>query len=56
MSTPMMRLIALTVLIANLAVLAYGQGFFGVAPAEKGRNPQLLNQRNQQAVTPGTPR
>lgn len=43
------------VLIANLVLLVYGMGFFGVPPSEVGRDPQILNQRNQHAVIIGTP-
>lgn len=34
-----MRLVVLLALLANLILLAYGQGFFGVAPSELGRSP-----------------
>lgn len=51
-----MRFVFLLVLIANVVVLAYGQGFFGTPPSEQGRDPHVLTQRNQQAVIPGEPR
>lgn len=50
-----MRIIFFLVVFANLALLAYGQGFFGPPPAEQGRNPQVLNQRNHHAVVLGKP-
>ncbi len=50
-----MRFVFLLVLTANIVLLAYGQGFFGPPPAESGRDPQFLNQRNHHAVIPGTP-
>lgn len=34
-----MRILVLLVLLANLFLLAYGQGFFGVAPHDIGRTP-----------------
>ncbi|GGE56591.1 MAG TPA: hypothetical protein K8U84_03490 [Paenalcaligenes hominis] len=34
-----MRTFALFLVIVNLFLLAYGQGFFGVAPSELGRSP-----------------
>ena len=34
-----MRTFALFLVIFNLFLLAYGQGFFGVAPSELGRSP-----------------
>lgn len=51
-----MRFIFLLIVIANVVLLAYGQGFFGTPPAEQGREPHHLNERNQQAVIPGEPR
>lgn len=50
-----MRFIFLLVVVANIMVLAWGQGFFGIAPADSGREPQVLNQRNQHAIIPGIP-
>lgn len=46
-----MRALFLLVLLANLALLAFGQGFFGPPPSEVGRDPRMLNERNQQAIT-----
>lgn len=50
-----MRFLLTLAVIANLALLAYGQGFFGPPPSENGRIPRPLSQRNQQALTLGTP-
>lgn len=49
-----MRFLISFAFIANLALLAYGQGFFGPPPAEQGRDPRPLSQRNQQTVLVGT--
>lgn len=50
-----MRFLLSLAVVANVALLAYGQGFFGPPPAEQGREPRPLSQRNQQALTLGTP-
>ncbi len=50
-----MRFLLTLAVIANLALLAYGQGFFGPPPAEQGRTPRPLSQRNQQMLTLGAP-
>lgn len=50
-----MRFLFLLVFIANIAVLAYGQGFFGTPPSEQGREPRQLSERNQHAITLGSP-
>ncbi|WP_199171698.1 hypothetical protein [Pollutimonas nitritireducens] len=50
-----MRFLFLIVLIANVGALAYGQGFFGTPPSERGREPRQLSERNQQAITLGQP-
>lgn len=50
-----MRFLFLLIVIANGALFLYGQGFFGTPPAEQGRDPRPLTQRNQAAVTLGTP-
>ncbi|MFC4298736.1 MAG: hypothetical protein WBF84_15875 [Castellaniella sp.] len=50
-----MRFLLILAVIANLALLAYGQGFFGPPPAEQGRTPRPLSQRNQQMLTLGAP-
>lgn len=51
-----MRVLFLVVVLANLGVLALGQGFFGPAPIEQGREARHLSERNQQAVQLGEPR
>jgi hypothetical protein len=50
-----MRFLLTLAVVANLALLAYGQGFFGPPPAERGREPRPLSQRNQQSLTLGAP-
>ena len=50
-----MRFIFMIIFLANVAVLALGQGFFGVPPSEKGREPRALSERNQHAIVLGTP-
>ncbi len=50
-----MRFLFLIVFMANVAMLAYGQGFFGTPPSEQGREPRQLSERNQQAITVGAP-
>jgi len=51
----LMRALFLLILLANLAVLVFGQGLFGPVPSEAGREPRALNERNQQAITLGAP-
>jgi hypothetical protein len=50
-----MRFIFLLVLLANVTVLGYGQGFFGPPPSERGREPRQLSERQQHAITVGVP-
>lgn len=51
-----MRITFLIVVVANVVLLAYGQGFFGTPPSEQGRTPHAaLDQRNEQAVIAGKP-
>ena len=51
-----MRFLFLLILIANVIVLAYGQGFFGTPPNEAGRDPHMLTlQQNPAIVTLGQP-
>lgn len=50
-----MRFLLLLILLANGALFIYGQGFFGTPPAEQGRDPRPLSQRNQAAITLGAP-
>ncbi|MFA5520546.1 MAG: hypothetical protein WCY98_03025 [Castellaniella sp.] len=50
-----MRFLFVLIVIINLGLLAYGQGFFGTPPAEQGRASQVLVQRNAHLVVPGAP-
>ncbi len=50
-----MRFIFMLIVVINVALLAYGQGFFGTPPAEQGRVSQVLMQRNAHLVVPGAP-
>ncbi|SHH44064.1 hypothetical protein [Pollutimonas bauzanensis] len=50
-----MRFLFLIVLMLNVALLAYGQGFFGTPPSERGREPRQLSERNQHTITLGAP-
>lgn len=50
-----MRFLFLLVLLANVAVLAFGQGFMGPPPSEEGRTPRVLSERNQHVVKFGEP-
>lgn len=45
-----MRFLFLLVLLANVAVLAFGQGFMGPPPSNEGRSPRPLSERNQHIV------
>lgn len=48
-----MRFVFVLVVLVNLGLLGWGQGFFGVPPAEQGRELRLLSERNEQAVVIG---
>ncbi|HEY9571719.1 MAG TPA: hypothetical protein VIR76_01200 [Pusillimonas sp.] len=50
-----MRSLFLIVLLANLALLAFGLGFFGTPPSENGRERRQLSERHQQTIELGTP-
>ncbi|NYT78480.1 hypothetical protein H0A71_15920 [Alcaligenaceae bacterium] len=50
-----MRSLFLVIVLANLAVLALGQGFFGPPPSEQGRQPRQLSERNQFSITLNAP-
>ncbi|HRL22284.1 hypothetical protein [Alcaligenes sp. SDU_A2] len=50
-----MRLLFIVIVLVNIAVLAFGQGFFGTPPSELGREPRQFSQRNQDAVKLGAP-
>ncbi|MEO6986725.1 MAG: hypothetical protein ABI155_15435 [Paralcaligenes sp.] len=46
-----MRFLFLLILIANIVVLAYGQGFLGSPPSEEGRDAHmLLTQKSPESV------
>jgi len=49
-----MRNVFLFILLLNAVILALGQGWFGVTPADQGRDPaRLQKQVNAQAVVVG---
>lgn len=50
-----MRLLFILILVANVALLAFGQGFFGTPPSEQGREPRQFSQRNQDSIQLGAP-
>lgn len=50
-----MRLLFILILLANVVILAFGQGFFGTPPSEQGREPRQFSQRNQDAIQLGAP-
>lgn len=50
-----MRFLFLLILLANVALFAYGQGIFGSPPSERGRNPRPLQQDHQTAITLAPP-
>ncbi len=51
-----MRFLFLLILIANIIILAYGQGFLGNPPSEEGRDSHmLLTQKSPESVTLGVP-
>jgi hypothetical protein len=45
-----MRFLVVLVLLANVGLLAWGQGFFGTPPADQGRERRTLTERNEQSV------
>ncbi len=45
-----MRYLFLLLVLANVAVFAFGQGLFGLPPSDAGREPRPLAQRNQHLV------
>lgn len=51
-----MRFLFFLLLLANVALLAFGQGFMGTPPSEEGRTPRILSERNQHIVELGEPR
>jgi hypothetical protein len=50
-----MRLLFVFVLLLNLGLLAWGQGFAGARPVDQGRESRMLLERNEQAVGLGQP-
>jgi len=50
-----MRTLFLIVVLVNLALLAFGQGWMGIPPSEQGREPRVLSERNQQDIKLGEP-
>lgn len=50
-----MRLLFVFVLLLNLGLLAWGQGFVGARPVDQGRESRMLLERNEQAVGLGQP-
>lgn len=50
-----MPLLLTLAILVNIALFAFGQGFFGTPPAEQGRDPRPLSQRNQAAITLSPP-
>ncbi|MER1966768.1 hypothetical protein [Castellaniella sp. GW247-6E4] len=46
-----MPLLLTLAILVNVALFAFGQGFFGTPPVEQGRDPRPLSQRNQTAIT-----
>jgi len=45
-----MRFLLLFLLLLNLGVFAFGQGWFGTAPSDRGRDAVVLAERNAQAL------
>ena len=50
-----MRLLLLLIIFANLGLLAYGQGYFGVPPSEQGRTSAQRAPINANLVSLGEP-
>ena len=50
-----MRSLFLILLLANLAVAAYGEGMFGPPPSEQGRESRRLSERQQHSIAIGEP-
>lgn len=50
-----MRSLAFFLIALNLFLLAYGQGFFGIAPSELGRSPSPKPFFNHANIHVGTP-
>jgi len=45
------RFLFLLLLALNLGLYAFGEGLFGTPPAERGRDAQVLPERNTQALS-----
>ena len=50
-----MRTLVVIALLANVFLLVYGQGFFGVAPSELGRSPSPKPLFNYAHIEVGLP-
>lgn len=50
-----MRLLFLLIVVVNLGLFAYGQGYFGPAPSEQGRTPAKGAPINSDMVKLGEP-
>ncbi len=50
-----MRFFIVLAIIANLAIFAVGQGYFGSKPVDDGRSNRPFSQRMQQSIELGTP-
>lgn len=48
-----MKLLFVFVLLLNVGLLGWSQGFFGTPPADQGREFRMLLERNEQAVVLG---
>lgn len=50
-----MRFLIVFILIANIALFAFGQGYFGPEPADQGRTLRQFSERMQQQLIIGDP-
>ncbi|HUH86535.1 MAG TPA: hypothetical protein VL003_00595 [Pusillimonas sp.] len=50
-----MRLLVLLIMVVNLGLFAFGQGYFGVPPSEAGRSAIKLPPINSDTVRLGEP-
>ncbi len=50
-----MRFLLLLILLLNFALFSFGQGFFGIAPSEMGREYRQYQERNQKQIQLGSP-
>ena len=51
----LLRTLWLSRFLANLALLAFGQGLLGPLPSDQGREARMLSERNQQVIQLGEP-